>query len=188
MWINCEVRKSPPNRLGEEVGAQWSAQTTYGTLAMSVLVFESEEKKQLVQRDGRETQNAVCALGREARRRGRQFELEGRQKEVGRGWKRQCMGRNDRWMWSDAGATPDNWHRNRERFHTFHSKLSFSFNLSVSHPGVALENTHFCHSYRSRRQCCQCFDVQEKARAGGAALRILYVHRWTICRRKKNRF
>lgn len=101
--------------------------------------------------------------GREAVRGGRQFELEGRQKEAGRGWKRQRMGRKDRWMWSDAGTTPDTWHRNREGFHTFHSKLSFSVNLSVSRPGVALENTHFSHSCRSRRQYCHCFDVQEKA-------------------------
>lgn len=101
--------------------------------------------------------------GREAVRGGRQFELEGRQKEAGRGWKRQRMGRKDRWMWSDAGTTPDTWHRNREGFHTFHSKLSFSVNLLVSRPGVALENTHFSHSCRSRRQYCHCFDVQEKA-------------------------
>lgn len=104
--------------------------------------------------------------GREAVRGGRQFELEGRQKEAGRGWKRQRMGRKDRWMWSDAGTTPDTWHRNREGFHTFHSKLSFSVNLSVSRPGVALENTHFSHSCRSRRQYCHCFDVQEKAGGG----------------------
>lgn len=50
---------------------------------------------------------------------GRQFELEVRQKEVGRGWERQRMGRKDRWMWSDAGTTPDTWHTNREVFTPF---------------------------------------------------------------------
>lgn len=57
----CELTVKRKNlRLGEKVGAQWSAQKTYGTLATCVFLLKRYERKQLVQRDGREAKNAAC--------------------------------------------------------------------------------------------------------------------------------
>lgn len=53
----CELTVKCGN--AQKVGAQWSAQKTYGTWAICVLLLKSEERKQLVQRDGREAKNAA---------------------------------------------------------------------------------------------------------------------------------
>lgn len=113
--------------------------------------------------------------------------LRSTKKDGGRRWKRQRMGRNDRWMWSDAGTNARLSVEKERGFHTFPPALSLSF-----HPaGLLRRREHLrrhavvsCRPHRQDFWLHFLFTNQSFrcAGAGGGPLRILYTHRWTVYR------
>lgn len=100
-------------------------------------------------------------------------------KDGGRRQKRQRTGRNDRWMWSDAGTNGRLSVEKEKGFHTFPPALSLSF-----HPAGLLRR----REHLRRRAVVSCrphrqdFWLHFLFTNWGEALRILYAHRWTVYR------